>query len=400
MVKVGLLALFLSLSLFEAAPPQTAVDPANSSYERLLQRYSNGDYSGAVEEATGHAIWEFEGPMAQAVELAQYRVQLETVKFHKFDEQNPEAMYRARDEFVRLLLAAMLLHTEAAFKMTDKLSDDEIRFAQRAETTLVEAERYLEGKPWPGSNIPRSPVSHSGAGHFTTADVDRARHDWVVLVAVGFHARMRLDALEKYLVAALKRYPKDPALELCLGVYYERRALGDTVDASLVRELYDAGHEARWRQLLEKAITAFGEAANGADLSREAHLRVGHSRAVLGDLSGARSELEPLTGQDRALPIQYLALLTLGAVDEAEGKRDAAEARYRDALARFPTAQAPILAVSRLHDEAGDIRGAGEWMERSFALPADGRVDPWWSYYGPFVDRDALVTSLRQQVHR
>ena len=121
---------------------------------------------------------------------------------------------------------------------------------------------------------------------------------------------------------------------------------------------------------------------------------------MLGDLARARSELEPLKGGDRALPVQYLALLTLGAVDEAEGRRDAAEARYRDANSRFPTAQAPMLAVSRLHDEAGDTRGAAEWMERSFALPADGRVNPWWSSYSPFIDLDALLTSLRQQVHR
>jgi tetratricopeptide (TPR) repeat protein len=221
-----------------------------------------------------------------------------------------------------------------------------------------------------------------------------------VLVAVGLHTRARLDALEKYLADALKRYPKDPVLELCLGVYYERRALADTVDVSLVRELYPSGHERRWRRLLERAIAAFGDAARASELSQEAHLRIGHIRAVLGDPARARSELEPLTGQDRALPVQYLALLTLGAVDEAEGRRDAAEARYRDAMTRFPTAQAPMLALSRLHDEAGDTRAAREWMERSFALPADGRVDPWWSYFSPFIDLDALVTSLRHQVHR
>jgi tetratricopeptide (TPR) repeat protein len=399
MLKVGLLALLFSVSPAAVAPPQTAVDPANSSYERLLRRYISGDYSGAVEEATRHSAWDFHGPFLEAVAHAEDRIQFETVKFHTFDKQNPEEMYRARDELVRLLLAAMLIPTEVAFKKTDKQANDEIRLAQWADAVLVEDERYLQGKPWPGSKTPRSPVS-SGAGHFTTTDVDRARHDWVVLVAVGFHARARLDGFEQFLTQALKRYPKDPALELCLGVYYERKALADTVDVSLVREVYPLGHEARWRHVLESAIAAFGEAANGSDLSPEAHLRVGHSRALLGDQARARSELEPLTGQDRALPIQYLALLTLGAVDEAEGKRDAAEARYRDAMARFPTAQAPMLSVSRLHDEAGDTRGAREWMERSFALPADGRVDPWWSYYSPFIDRDALVTSLRQQVHR
>jgi tetratricopeptide (TPR) repeat protein len=296
-------------------------------------------------------------------------------------------MYRARDELVRLLLAAMLLHTEAALKTTDREANDHIRLALRADAALVAAKRHLQGKP-------------PGARHFTTADVDRARHDWVVLVAVSLHARARLDNLEKYLANALKRYPRDPALELCLGVYYERRALADTVDVSLVRELYPADHEGRWRRLLERGIAAFGEAARASELSQEAHLRIGHTRAVLGDPARARSELEPLTGDDRALPVQYLALLTLGAVDEAEGRRDAAEARYRDANSRFPTAQAPMLAVSRLHDEAGDTRGAGEWIERSFALPADGRVDPWWSYYSPFIDLDALLTSLRQQVHR
>jgi hypothetical protein len=104
------------------------------------------------------------------------------VKFQELDRQNPSAMYRARDELVRLLLAVMLLHTEAAFKMTDEQANAEIRLAQRTLTALAEAERYLQGKPWPGSRIGRSPVS-PGPGHFTTADVDLARHDWVVLLS-------------------------------------------------------------------------------------------------------------------------------------------------------------------------------------------------------------------------
>ena len=91
----------------------------------------------------------------------------------------------------------------------------------------------------------------------------------------------------------------------------------------------------------------------------------------------AREDLEPLAGSSHPPFITYLALLLLGDVDELDKTPDRAAAHYRDALALFPASEAPFIALSRLSDERGDASGARDWLERSFALSTNRRVDPW-----------------------
>src|SRR5262249_10941573 len=141
-------------------------------------------------------------------------------------------------------------------------------------------------------------------------------------------------------------------------------------------------------------------AAKGPELSVEARLRMGRIRAQLKDLKRAREELEPLAASGSPTFIKYLALLILGDVEIEDRRREAAADKYRAAFELFPTSQAPLLALSRLSDQSGDLPGARDWLEKSFALSANRRVDPWWLYFEPFIDRNALKENLRQQVKR
>jgi tetratricopeptide (TPR) repeat protein len=209
-----------------------------------------------------------------------------------------------------------------------------------------------------------------------------------------------LDDLPKHLADELQRYPEDPPLELCLGVYEERMARYSVVDESLARDIYPSDHVAGWRRLLEKALVAYELAARAPDLSVEARLRKGRIRAQLNDRKRAREDLEPLAASGDPPFITYLALLLLGDVDELDKTPDRAAAHYRDALALFPASQAPFIALSRLSDERGDTGGARDWLERSFALSTNRRVDPWGVYYAPFVDIGALLSSLREQIRK
>jgi hypothetical protein len=120
----------------------------------------------------------------------------------------------------------------------------------------------------------------------------------------------------------------------------------------------------------------------------------------LNELKRAREELEPLAASGEPPFIKYLALLLLGDVEELDRAPDLAATRYRDALALFPKSQAPFIALSRLSDERGDSGGAREWLERSFALSTNRRIDPWGVYYAPFVDVGALLVSLREQIRK
>jgi hypothetical protein len=85
-------------------------------------------------------------------------------------------------------------------------------------------------------------------------------------------------------------------------------------------------------------------------------------------------------------------------VDEGDKHDAEALARYRAALALFPSAQAPLIALSRLQDGMGDAAAASESLEHSFAATTARRVDPWWWYFAPLIDIDALALSLRTQV--
>ena len=99
----------------------------------------------------------------------------------------------------------------------------------------------------------------------------------------------------------------------------------------------------------------------------------------MNDRSVPAQELEPLAASGEPPFMRYLALLFLGNVEELDKKPEAAVAEYRDALALFPTSQSPFIALSRLADERGDVGGARDWLERSFALSTNRRVNPWWS---------------------
>ena len=103
----------------------------------------------------------------------------------------------------------------------------------------------------------------------------------MVFIALGYHARSVLDDLAKHLADELQRYPDDPPLELCLGVYEERMARYSSSDESLARDIY-VGHVAVRRHLLEKALVAYELAARvGPDLfSRSAPSKGPDSSAV------------------------------------------------------------------------------------------------------------------------
>ena len=387
MTAVVLLGLFSLQALDKAPMRPPALEAPASAYEQLLARYLGDDFDGAVAEVTRHPSKFFEAPFEQALGKALDRVKFETAKFHKGEESTPTAMYRAQDHLVRFLMTVMMLHTEASFRTSTEQVQGQINLAHTAYAALDAAERDLE------SHAP-------GVGLLTRENVDRARHDWVVLVALGFHARGMLNALGEHLRQALLRFPKDPPLELCLGVYYERVAFYGTVDMSLAKQIYPAENIADWRHMLEIASSAYVEAAKAPDLAPEAHLRTGFIRSVLGDAKEARSDLEPLTTVDQPPLLRYLALLMLGRVEEMDRQRDAAETRYLAALAASPAAQTPMLALSRLRDEIGDTKSAHAWLEKSFGLATPRRIDPWWYYFAPFVDIEQLTLSLRQQVRQ
>jgi hypothetical protein len=309
-------------------PPKAPEPP--SAYEQLVTQYQNGDYDAAVTEIAGHSGSAFVLPFDLALAKVAYRAQDE--KLRQVQRKGlgitvvPKDWYQAHDDLVRFLLAAMMLHTEASLRTSAGEMHAQLLVARTAERALSNAERELEPHVWNKVKfeMPQDPQS----GYLTKADVDRARHDWVVLQTLGYHARSLMAGLLEFISSGLYRYRRDPALELCLGVYYERVARFTVVDESLAPEIYPWDFVAASRRNLGMAVNAYEEAARAPDLAAEAHLRIGRIRAELSDLKHARQELEPLATSGQPPFMRYLALLLLGKVEELDKKPEAAVAKY------------------------------------------------------------------------
>jgi tetratricopeptide (TPR) repeat protein len=112
----------------------------------------------------------------------------------------------------------------------------------------------------------------------------------------------------------------------------------------------------------------------------EATLRWGRINAQLGDRDAARRALDQVAASSAPPHLRYLAQLFLGDLAERERQPHRAREAYESALALFPTAQAPMLALSLLCDSAGEPACARRWLSRSLAAAGSGRLDPWWVY--------------------
>ena len=124
-------------------------------------------------------------------------------------------------------------------------------------------------------------------------------------------------------------------------------------------------------------------------LGRVLGLRGRHEEAVA-QLQQGLSATEPLLQDD--------AHLFLAAELDALGKWEDARRSYQRAAALYPTAQSPLLGLSRVASQLGDREAAREAIGRVLKLPADeeDRVDPWWSYeFAPHDGRCADRRSAR-----
>jgi tetratricopeptide (TPR) repeat protein len=111
----------------------------------------------------------------------------------------------------------------------------------------------------------------------------------------------------------------------------------------------------------------------------EAQLRYGWVLLQQNQRERALAALRTAHAASGELVLQYYASLFLG-VAEAEAAPNAAADAFERAARLFPTAQAPLLALSELALRRGDGAAAVAALDRLAALPTSGRDDPWWTY--------------------
>ena len=221
------------------------------------------------------------------------------------------------------------------------------------------------------------------------------------LAACAFMLRTRFIEVDHF-SRALDLFPNDP--DVLFFVASEHENFAGTRTQSVMRsmrgprdvkfDIQEEGAELRLaEQLYKRAL--------------ERNPRLIEARIRLGRVLGLRGRHEEAVAQLRqAEPVeepilQFYVHLFLGGEFEALGNGVEARRSYERAKATAPTAQSPLLGLSRLAEEAGDRAAARELIARVLELPRvePERADRWWIY--EIVQAravDEIVADLRQRV--
>jgi tetratricopeptide (TPR) repeat protein len=188
-----------------------------------------------------------------------------------------------------------------------------------------------------------------------------------------------------HLVRALQLFPKDGVLLFCRGALHERHssALMQAGSDSLTESNRGAPAFGTRQYELTRAERFYREALADQPDHLEARLRHGRVLGDLGRHEEAVSELRRVIDGGATGAFLYFAHLFLGRDHEALGDHDRARAELEQAVALYPNAQTPRLALSQIERRTGRRAAAQRQLQLLTKLPAAERQreDPWWSYY-------------------
>ena len=220
---------------------------------------------------------------------------------------------------------------------------------------------------------------------------------WYIATTAHMESRRLLAYAGQNLENALKKFPSDERILFYAGALHEAWASPanqNVVMPSGGKISYGSREEElkRARQFYEKAVKV-----NPA--SAEVHLRLGRILGLLGHHDKAARELQQAAASIEDPQLSYYAALYLGYEFAALSRRSEARIQYERAATLYPTAQAPLLALSELAHSGGDSEGAWVAAQRMFALPRRDlwNDDPWRVYDVSHVrDEAALVEDLHR----
>ncbi len=355
----GLFACVL-LSLL-AGPPAIAQPgtPQATAYLSLLQRYESGDYEGAAKTAltlnpaAAHEL----GRLVIIEDIKDQMVLLQRLKAATPEAPTGDRLNQLRRERLRRLKLSLLVHTEAALRVTAPGPlGDQLTLARGLVTLL----RDLVKDEWEG---------HEGFVR-----------DWYLVVASHLQAADQPRYLKEHVTSGLGLFGDDPELLLARGSISEGEADISVVDRSLARDIYTSDFIQRWRQFMTAAGGDYKQAERHQPDLHEATLRWGRINSHLGDRKAARRALVSVASSEAPVRLKYLARIFLGELSEAEQQPAAAVDEYNAAHDLIPTAQAPMLALSQLCDATAQPDCARRWLSQSMAATGPGQLDPWWDY--------------------
>jgi tetratricopeptide (TPR) repeat protein len=372
-----------------AEPPRFgtpgAVDPDETAYRTLLNRYLDGDASGAVNEALDTDVETIERRFRHT--LARLNADVQHFAKLRASETDDTRFNRARADRLQVLRVAALLHTLAALTIAPydtQLLDRQRWLAHEVVAEIFELQadfdRFGPVRRSPGSSAaPVDKAPATGGNAISWPDVRAYVRLWYLVMASRLQDVVNLDLLRTTLASGLERFRDDPELLLARGSLHETDAWLRLVDRSVAAQIYMPEALDQWRSIVFDAQADFDHARRREPMLIEATLRWGRTRLLAGDEKDATAAFVAVANSRAPAWMRYLALLFDGARAEAEKKTDQAQNAYQQALAVIPDAASALLALSRLAERAGDSAAARRWATRALRKSPDA-IDPWAAY--------------------
>ncbi len=226
---------------------------------------------------------------------------------------------------------------------------------------------------------------------------DNMVRQWYIATIAYMQSRRLLAYAKENIARALDLFPSDDRILFYAGVQHETWALPASQNAFLPpggSVFYGSKKSelAAAEKLYRKALKTNPE-------SSEARLRLGRVLLLQGNPHQSFVELSKAAETIRDPQLSYYSSLYLGRALEMLSRQEEAREQYELAAALYPTAQSPLLALSRLARSNNDREGAILAVQRVFELPL-GNVredDPWWIYDLAHVrDAEKLVQELQK----
>ncbi len=174
-------------------------------------------------------------------------------------------------------------------------------------------------------------------------------------------------------------FPDDPEILFEHGYYHEGFASPHVQPAA-----FESGADRRGAKIhIDEAEDLYRRAIKENPHFVEARVHRGYVLGLLGRHRDAAEELRLAAASAQGSPLRYYAEVFLGHAEESLGNHAAARDHYGRALALYPKAQSPLLALGLLARQLGDRAGAQNALRQVLALPRTraGDDDPWWRYY-------------------
>ena len=221
--------------------------------------------------------------------------------------------------------------------------------------------------------------------------------DWYRATAAWMQSREDYDTV--HLNRARDIFPTDPVILFLSGTQAETYAaphIQSAVRSAVVPAAvtFAIGSD---RTELRQAEAFFRRALTVDPALPELHLRFGHVLSLLERHADAAKELRDALASEDESVLRYYGQLFLGAAEESLGHADAAREAYTEAVALYPAAQSPHIALSALARRRGDRATALREMQTVFELERAESVpdDPWWTYYTAQArNADELLSAL------